>query len=271
MVVRIFVSLSSYRDAFVAVLLVLAASHSFAQKADLAREQRLAEQIVDAILDGDAITLTGENGQKFLGIYTEAEDQPRGTVILMHGRGMHPDWEQVVQPLRVGLTERGWNTLSIQMPVLEKGRKYYDYVPIFPESFPRLEAAFDYARQQGAQRVVALAHSCSVHMTMAYVRARGHERLDAYIGVGMGATDYKQPMRMPFPLQPLTLPVLDIFGSDEYRSVTKGAPARRAIIRANHRSSRQIVVADADHYFNDQGDPLLAAVANWLNQVEWEQ
>lgn len=237
---------------------------------DLEREQRLKDQIVDGILDGEPVMLTGADAHEFLAIYTEAEEEAKGTVIVMHGRGMHPDWSDVVGPIRVGLTEHGWNTLSIQMPVLEKGRKYFDYVSIFPASYPRIEAAIAYAREQGAEKVVALAHSCSVHMSMAYVRDKGHARFDAYIGVGMGATDYGQPMREPFPLANMTLPVLDIFGADEYHSVKKDAPARKASLTANNPNSRQVVVKEAEHYFKDKGDELTDAVAAWLADIIWE-
>ena len=39
-------------------------------------------------------------------------------MIILHGRGYHPDWAEVANPLRVGLAE-GWNTLSLKMPVLD--------------------------------------------------------------------------------------------------------------------------------------------------------
>ena len=83
---------------------------------DLAKEKRWADQVVDAILDGEAIWLN-DGKSEFLGIYTEAEENKDRAVIVIHGTGIHPDWPQVVQPLRVGLTEHNWNTLSIQMPV----------------------------------------------------------------------------------------------------------------------------------------------------------
>jgi hypothetical protein len=49
-----------------------------------------------------------------------------------------------ILPLRTGLTEKGWHTLSVQMPVLGKGAKYYDYVPIFPYSHERIDAAINF-------------------------------------------------------------------------------------------------------------------------------
>ena len=65
---------------------------------DLAREQRLAEQIEDAILDGEPLWLEVD-GQRFFSILTEA-DEPRGAVLL-HGMGAHPDWADIISPLRI--------------------------------------------------------------------------------------------------------------------------------------------------------------------------
>ena len=127
------------------------------QASDLEREQRLKDQIIDAIFDGEPEMLSAD-GHEFLTIYTEADDA-RGAVIIMHGRGFHPDWADAINPLRVGLVDHGWNTLSIQMPVLEKTAKYYDYVPIFDEAIPRIDAAIDFLRQQGNDKVILIAHS----------------------------------------------------------------------------------------------------------------
>jgi hypothetical protein len=239
---------------------------------DLAREQRLAEQIVDGILDGDPVWLEDAVAKrKFLAIYTDAEADPKGTVILMHGRGMHPDWADTVGPLRVSLTEHGWNTLSVQMPVLSKGTKYYDYVPIFPAAFPRIEAAMKFVRGKGAQRIVWFAHSCSVHMSMAFIETHGDSGIDAYIGAGMGATDYQQPMRKLLPLARLRVPILDIYGADEFPAVIKGAPARLTAFAGRHPSSRQTIAPSTDHYFKGADELLGIAVSAWLEQVEWKR
>ena len=78
---------------------------------DLEKEERWREQVEDSIMDGESVDLVVE-GRNVFAIYTEAEEEAKGTVIVMHGRGMHPDWSDVVGPIRVGLTEHGWNTLS---------------------------------------------------------------------------------------------------------------------------------------------------------------
>ncbi len=233
---------------------------------DLAREQRMADEIIDTIFDGEA-TMLKTPDVEFLSIHTEAENSQKA-VIIMHGRGFHPDWVDTVQPLRVELAEHGWNTLSIQMPVLSKEAKYYDYVPIFDEAIPRIQTAIDFLREQGNRQIVLIAHSCSVHMSMHYLNQHGDEGLFAYIGIGMGATDYKQPMAQAFPLDKFTVPVLDIYGADDFPAVHRLAPGRwQQIQQAGHALSKQIVIESADHYFTDKGDELVEAVGDWLGEL----
>ena len=244
---------------------------------DLEREKRMANQIVDAILDGDAVFLkaTGASSDhEFLSIYTEAADEPvRGTVIILHGRGFHPDWQDAINPLRVGLTESGWNTLSVQMPVLEKQAKYYDYVPLFPQAIPRIEAAIAYARAELTDndidgKVVLVAHSCGAHMAMAWADVDSFESIDAFVGVGMGATDYKQPMKHAFPLDKIKVPVFDVYAQNDYPAVIKMAPDRLALIKkAGNEKSAQSVVDDSDHYYTDRGDVLTEVISDWLQTL----
>ena len=233
---------------------------------DFERERRLEAEIVDAILDGEPVHLDAA-GRSFLAIHTEAEagGGPRKAVIVMHGRGFHPDWAEVTEPLRTALPEHGWDTLSLQMPVLGKDAKYYDYVPIFPAAFPRIRAGIEFLRARGARTVVLVAHSCSVHMAMAFVRDHGDAGFDGFIGIGMGATDYRQPVREPFPLAAMSVPILDLFGDEDYPAVLRKAPARLAAIRAaGHPRSAQRVVPGAGHFFRDREDALVEAVAEWL-------
>ena len=246
-----------------AAALPLSAPLAVAQ--DFEREGRLEAEIVDAILDGEPVHLDAE-GHAFLAIHTEAVEGESGrAVIVLHGRGFHPDWPEVAAPLRVELPEHGWDTLSLQMPVLEKSARYYDYVPVFPAAFPRIRAGIEFLRARGARTVVLAAHSCSVHMAMAFVRRHGDAGIDGFVGIGMGATDHGQPMRAPFPLDAMSVPVLDLFGDEDYPAVRAEAPGRRAaILSAGHSLSAQVIVPGADHFFRDMDGPLVGAVAEWL-------
>lgn len=235
---------------------------------DLERERRLAAEIVDTILDGEAVMLEAD-GVEFLAIYTEAAESPvRGGALVLHGRGFHPDWAQVAGPLRVALTEHGWHTLSLQMPVLAKDAKYYDYVPIFPAAFPRIEAGIAFLRERGISPIVIVAHSCSVHMTMAWIEGSGDGAIDGFVGIGMGATDYGQPMRKPFPLDRMSVPVLDVYGDRDYPAVQGKAPERAAAMAdAGNALSGQVVIEGADHFFEGHEERLVEVVSAWLETL----
>jgi pimeloyl-ACP methyl ester carboxylesterase len=234
---------------------------------DLARERRLAEQTVDAIFDGEPLMLNAA-GHEFLGIYTRAETEPeRGTAIILHGRGTHPDWEQVAGPLRKLLPAHGWSTLSLQMPVLDKDASYYEYVEIMPEAPSRIEAALAYLRKLGTDRIILIAHSCSVHMSMAWIRQHGDAGIDAYVGIGMGATDYRQPMREPFPFDRIRVPLLNIYGEADYPAVQRQAAQLEPLLAQINSRSAQRRVAGADHYFSGHETELTAVISDWLDTL----
>lgn len=251
-----------------------------APAADLAREARITAEIADSILEGEPLQLES-GGHGFLAIHTPSDDaDSRDAVLILHGRGLHPDWQDVVYPLRTELPRQGWHSLSIQLPVLDKEADYYDYVEIFPEALPRIDAAIEHLRSQGMHRIVMIAHSCGVHMGMAWIEARGDGALAGFVGIGMGATDYQQPMRAPFPLEKMHVPVLDVFGSEDYPAVQRMAPQRLAAMQAaEHPHSAQQRIDGANHDFHSAAEPLLDAVGGWLEglknsgprkRTEWE-
>lgn len=243
-----------------------AADTQTAASPDYDREQRLDNQIRDAIFDGEVVDLNDGN-RDFMAIQTEADDA-KGAAIILHGRGYHADWADVVHPLRVGLTEEGWTTLSVQLPVLEKQAKYYDYVPLFAEANQRISAAIEHLKAQGISPIVLIAHSCGGHMAMDWIRKHGDSTIDAFVGLGLGATDYQQFMAEPFPLDKMTVPVFDLYGEKEFPAVIKMAPERLKMIQAaGNEKSAQAILPEADHYFHEKGEELTAAVAGWLEKL----
>ncbi len=241
---------------------------SLVQASDLAKEKRMMEQVADYVMDGDAILLK-DGTHEFLSIYMESEKMPaKGSIIILHGRGYHPNWPELVYPLRTGLPKHGWNTLSIQMPVLSNDSSFYDYMKILPQSHPRITAALDFLKQKKTKNIIMLAHSCGVHMGFDWLHKNPDAGITAFIGVGMGSTDYEQPMLKPFALEDIKIPVLDIRGENDYPAVQRNAPRRmKRIKQAGNPKSQQRVVPKSDHYFTDRGDALLKNVASWLNTL----
>jgi hypothetical protein len=119
----------------IALLVVLAASVGLTS--DLEKEKGWADQIVDALIEGEPVWLPID-GHEVLPIFTEAEEpDSRLATIIVHGIGVHPNWQQVVNPLRTGLPPRGWNTLSSQMPILPNEADPGEYAAIIDEVGPR--------------------------------------------------------------------------------------------------------------------------------------
>jgi alpha/beta superfamily hydrolase len=84
----------------------------------------------------------------------------------------------------------------------------------------------------------------------------------------MGATDYQQPMRKPFPFKKIQVPLLNIYGSEDYPAVLRQADALEPVLADINPASAQIRVAGADHYFDDYNEELVAAIAGWLATLE---
>ena len=230
---------------------------------DLEKEQRWREQVEDSIMDGEAVDLVVE-GREIFAIYMEAEDGSDKGMIVVHGTGIHPNWQQVVQPIRVEMAAHGWNTLSIQMPILHNEAQYEEYVALYPEVPPRLSAAEAFLKDRGIQTLLIAAHSQGATMASYYL-SRHPSDVKGLIAIGMGATQKDSHVNSAESLKKITIPVLDLYGDDDLASVLETAEARKAGAAHNTRYSQQ-VIEGANHFFDGVDDELINAVVDWVQQ-----
>jgi pimeloyl-ACP methyl ester carboxylesterase len=245
------------------LLFALVAAGTPAAASDLAKEQRWAEQIVDALLDGEAVYLD-DGRSRFLAIETESAAAGSKAVVVMHGTGVHPDWPTVVLPLRVGLAEHGWHTLSIQMPVLENEAPHEAYAAIYDWVPGRIDAAVRHLREQGFETVVLVAHSQGATMT-AYYLAGTPEPVEGFVAVGMSGGIPGGPMDTLGHLGNIEVATLDLYGGQDLAEVLASAPARAAEATRRGTDYEQRRVAGADHFFEGEESALMAAVTAWLD------
>lgn len=230
------------------------------QATDVGKEQRWAEQVEANLFEGEMVWLDAD-GHRFLGVLTKADD-PRGYVVLAHGTGVHPDWGQVINPLRVGLFERGYTTLSIQMPVLANEVSHEEYQPVFAEAPARLEAAA--AMFDDAMPVFLVGHSLGAAMSTHYLANAEQVPYAGFVGVGMGGNGAFDEADNVISLSGIDLPVLDLYGEDDFESVLDSAEARAAA-QSENGDYRQLVIPGANHFFDGHDEPLIEAVADWLD------
>jgi dienelactone hydrolase len=229
---------------------------------DLEKEKRWADQVVDAIMDGDAEWLN-DGTSDFLTIYTEADDSNKA-VIVMHGTGIHPNWQQVVQPLRVRLTEHGWNTLAIQMPVLANDAEYAAYAPLYPEVAPRVDAAIEFLKQQGIKTIVLVGHSQGAAMGAYYLRGE-HPDVSGFVAIGMGNLSTEDAMNSVRSLEMIKVPVFDLYGSDDLKEVLETNDQRAAAAKKAGYDYTQKQIT-GNHFFDGREQSLVETVADWLNR-----
>ena len=241
--------------AWLVILLSVASLHCFAQ-ADYAREQRWADEITPAILVGDPVQLMLPAGRKFLGIYTP-NSKARAGVVVIHGLGVHPDWG-LINPLRSQLSEQGYATLSVQMPVMASDAPGSSYPPTFPEAAERIGVAVNHLRSKGYKKIAIVSHSLGTRMTNVFLNRTDAPSIDAWVAIGLSG-EYTKP-------EMFKAPVLDLYGEKDLPAVLEAAAIRANAIR-NIRGSAQISVAGADHFFNGLDNELLRNVRLFLDRA----
>ena len=239
----------------VLALVVIAGCASVAP--DYAREKRLGDEIVPSIVAGDAVMLETGAGRKFLGILTPAA-KPRAAVILVHGMGVHPDFGLIGQ-LRTGLADRGYTTLSIQMPVLAADADLAGYPALFPEAGQRIAAAIEYLRGKGATKVAIVSHSMGARMVNDFIAHRPDVPLVAWVPVAISSGGFES-------LAGVRFPVFDIYAEKDFAVVLQGAQARAKLLRGL-KGSRQAMVYGADHYFARKSREVAALIDQLLKPL----
>jgi pimeloyl-ACP methyl ester carboxylesterase len=236
------------------VLLALAAAHALAQ--DYEREKRWSDGIVKTLIIGNAEWLQQKNGHRFLALYTEA-DKPRGAVIVAHGRGWSPDFE-LYGTLRTRLAELGYTTLSIQLPVLPSTAILGLYVPLYPDARERFQLAVDFLKAKGHRNIGIVSHSLGATMANQYLIRTDETAVGAWVFIGI-----LQGLEEVFRIK---IPVLDVYGSNDWTVTMWGAPERKAQID-KIAGSAQIEVAGAKHFFEDKEEELLQIVVTFLDKT----
>ena len=223
---------------------------------DLAREERWRKETLATLIDGEPVFIEQKNGHRFLALYLAAK-APRGAAIIAHGRGWGPDFE-LYGALRTGLAEAGYSTLSIQLPVLESTAKLGDYLPTFVDSDERFALAARWLAAKGQQHIAIVSHSLGATMANHYLirETDGPVRAWVFVGIINGLEDKFR----------IRIPVLDVYGSEDWDVARTGADERRAQI-VKSRGSRQVMVPGARHFFEGREDELTRLVVDFLDAV----
>lgn len=239
---------------------------SLSHASDAAKEKRWADEVVDSIMVGDAEWLKVDKS-KILSIYTESTaEKTLGGIIVLHGSGVHPNWDQVIRPLRSQLPDHGWSTLSLQLPVLPNSAEYKDYIPLFKEVAPRINAGVTFLKSKGILNIVIVAHSLGAAMSAHYMANKPDPAIRAFVAVGAPGNLYKNDkVGYLTSLKTIKVPVLDIFGSNDLTSVLASEKSKAQVARkAGNKNYTQMKIIGANHFFDNKNEVLVKRVRGWL-------
>lgn len=212
----------------------------------------------------------------------------RGGVVLLHDRGSYLDDPGVIHPLRLGLSDHGWATLSIQLPVPEGETAGIDWLD---KAQPRVAAAVNELQNRNIGNIVLVGHGLGALAATDYLAAGDSLTVRGLVVISMdGSENEEQRLDGAGQLAKIGKPILDIYGGRDYHSVQNSAErrARAAAQPAAGEASahttyrdvargysdrkgdkvgyRQLQIASANHTFSRQDELLVRRIRGWLQR-----
>ncbi len=244
---------------------------------ELSREQQIAEKLA-VTADADEIISLKAPGGRFIGIYKRARahessetkaGEINGVVILVHGMGAHPDWPDVISPLRTQLTETGWSTLSIQMPILSPDEAVAEYGKTLRLANNRIQAAVDYLHDWEIEPIVLLGYSFGAAQAANFLASNKPENVQAFISVSMLAQKFIKPKMDVYKfIGGITIPMLDIYAEEDLGDVRRGIDDRRLAANKNGNTGfQQIELQSSGHHYLGFEDILVEQIQIWLQSI----
>jgi len=220
-----------------------------------------------------------ERNEKYLAFYAERNLlTERGTIVILHDRESHPDWKSVVRPLRTELPDTGWNTLSLQLPILEKDVNSFEELDKFyKQSYERINGAILFLNEQKAKNVMVVAYGTSTMTALSYISNQARmsslrlpvAAISALVLISPYSVKEEKYIEQELtPLSLIRIPVLDLYGGDDLDIVKKYAKKRAGLAkRSGNAKYLQQKIENADHFYMAQSDTVVKRVHSFFMGV----
>ncbi len=252
----------------------------------------LGQALEKGLKNGRAIWLL-DGQEKFFAVFNpDQSGKPKGGVIILHDANSHPDKPEVIRPLRHALPLQGWVTMSIQLPYLASPS---DYIKQQATINKRIDSAISHMRNAGFSNLVLIGHGTGTMAATSYLANQPNGLIQAFVAISLGVLhEQDESNSIPNQLEKITLPILDIYGSNDLDYVTNSANKRSLAARIsgntatrtnqiapymrsglaksnNHKlqgfiSYRQIRVEGASHDFSGSEVQLTKRISGWLER-----
>lgn len=257
------------------------------------RELAQAETLAKTLKPDETLWLDVDQ-EKFLAIFTpDLSGQPKGGAIILHDADGHPDWPDVVRPLRTFLPLHGWATIAIQLPHLDSIDGYLPHQQLINH---RIQKAAEHLRSIGLNNIALIGHGSGAMAAATYLANDSSDQgIRGFVGISLSVVmTEKSDDYLPAQLEKIKLPILDIYGSRDLATVTTTArerslaakkssnnatteeklePYKKAGLSKSANNSirgyiayRQLEIEGANHNFNSQDGTLSKRVLGWLER-----
>ena len=249
------------------VLLCFLSDLSAARDPEL--EHSIAEKLTRKLNYGEAVWL-GRDKNRFIGLFYDAYPSHHGdAAILLHGMGAHPDWPDVISPLRDALPRRQIATLSIQLPILTSDTNVADYGWTLKPAANRIRQAIEFLRDRGFQQIILIGFNFGASTAANYLANESQPGIDGFIAISILARKFLRPkVDVVNLLQGIRVPILDIYAEMDHAVILNGIADRRlaASISGNHRF-RQLEIKKAQYDYNGYEHQLVNEITEWINKL----
>jgi len=240
--------------------------------ADKARETAYAVELASATPQFGQVLRLGEPPQRFLALYAETEQSSnRGTAILLHEMGGHPDKDPFIYLLRRELPKHNWATLALQMPVREQGSTEADYYALFSEANQRVLEAVRYLALNGTETMVLVGHQLGGLMAVSVQATAPMHEIKAIVSIGLHVPETSNPdAQTLILLKKLKVPLLDLYGAQDNANIVSTVRARRIAARDNPDYRQYKLDNLGAPYWGDQA-LVVKRIYSWLSRVILEK
>ncbi|HIF51873.1 MAG TPA: DUF3530 family protein [Thiotrichaceae bacterium] len=256
-----------YQISVIFFILLTSAWSVSADKLDRDREKEVTDKLAEEA-EATEIVWLGANDEEFMALLNDqTDDIAKGAAIILHGMGAHPDWPQTISPIRLALPDYGWTTLSIQLPVIAPENKVEDYGNTLEQAVARIEAAVAFLRERKYLNIVAVGHSFGAASALSFLEKTDERKIMALVAIGLQDYAFVKPtLDLLGLIEKSKVPILDIYGSRDFREAIDQAADRRLAAKiGSNEEYAQLEIVGANHYFNKVEEVLIKRIRGWLD------
>jgi hypothetical protein len=231
--------------------------------ADRAAENRLTSSLLQAKhIDGEVLEI-GDPAAPVVGIFRrQILPEARGGAVLLHDSHSNADDTEIVRPLRLGLPDNGWSTLSLQLPIAYSGDRRPPDAQQRQEITRRLALGIDHFKTEAVNNIVVITVGDSAGAAIEALTAQSEKTLRALLLIGSTAGLNAEDETLKS-LTQLKIPVVDVVAQFD-RSTLEAAQRRRDLARETGQPYRQIVITAARPGYPATTGLLLSRISAWL-------